>query len=151
MTYKEKLLDPRWQKKRLEILNRDNFRCQHCHRTDKTLHVHHLHYRSNTEPWDYSEEYLLTLCVDCHENETRDRKEDEQLITELFKLRFKDSFMRSCLIQTMDKIRNFDYLIYLLWEMRDNPIDVEKALIELNQQINPIELPTPEQWQELGQ
>ena len=24
MTYKEKLLDPRWQKKRLQILDRDN-------------------------------------------------------------------------------------------------------------------------------
>ena len=30
MGYSEKLKDPRWQKKRLEILERDNFRCQYC-------------------------------------------------------------------------------------------------------------------------
>lgn len=31
MTYSQKLRDPRWQKKRLEILERDSFTCQHCH------------------------------------------------------------------------------------------------------------------------
>jgi len=28
MTYKEKLLDPRWQKKRLEVLERDGWACR---------------------------------------------------------------------------------------------------------------------------
>jgi len=28
LTYSEKLKDPRWQKKRLEILSRDNFTCE---------------------------------------------------------------------------------------------------------------------------
>jgi hypothetical protein len=151
MTYKEKLLDPRWQKKRLEVLNRDNFRCQHCHHTDKTLHVHHLCYRDDFEPWEYSEEYLLTLCVDCHEKEGVDKKADDVLIKELFSIRFKDSFTRKCLIEGMDSLKNFDYIVYLLWEMRDNPDDIVRALIELNGVINPIELPTKEEWQELGQ
>lgn len=64
MTYKEKLLDPRWQKKRLKILERDGFMCLYCFDTDTTLHVHHLKYKKN--PWDVEDEYLQTVCSDCH-------------------------------------------------------------------------------------
>jgi 5-methylcytosine-specific restriction endonuclease McrA len=44
MNYKEQLLDPRWQRRRLEILQRDEFTCQKCLSKDKTLHVHHIDY-----------------------------------------------------------------------------------------------------------
>lgn len=64
MTYAEKLKDPRWQKKRLEILNRDSFTCQCCAYDDKELHVHHVKYNSN--PWDADDDDLMTLCKDCH-------------------------------------------------------------------------------------
>lgn len=65
MTYSEKLRDPRWQKKRLEILRRDNFTCVSCSATDKTLHVHHTVYGQNQDPWEYGQS-LITLCEDCH-------------------------------------------------------------------------------------
>lgn len=64
MTYKEQLLDPRWQKKRLEILNRDNFSCTKCGDTNSTLHVHHNKY--SKYPWDIDNDFLETLCVHCH-------------------------------------------------------------------------------------
>ena len=44
MEYAEKLKDPRWQKKRLEILERDAWVCQKCFDTKSTLHVHHRIY-----------------------------------------------------------------------------------------------------------
>lgn len=69
-TYSEKLKDPRWQKKRLEILERDEWRCCGCGATDKTLHVHHRCYWPRTEPWEYDALFLETLCVDCHEYES---------------------------------------------------------------------------------
>lgn len=69
MTYSEKLKDPRWQKKRLEILSRDSFTCNYCGDTETTLHVHHLEYKKGLEPWDYYDEYLITICADCHECE----------------------------------------------------------------------------------
>ena len=72
-TYSEKLKDPRWQKKRLEILNRDNFTCRNCRCTDKTLHVHHVIYSG--EPWDVKNEYLITLCESCHKIHTKLDKE----------------------------------------------------------------------------
>jgi len=64
MTYSEKLLDPRWQKKRLEILQRDNFTCSCCGDTKETLHVHHVKY--NGEPWDIDSSLLITFCATCH-------------------------------------------------------------------------------------
>lgn len=65
--YAEKLKDPRWQKRRLEILQRDEFTCRDCEATDKTLHVHHCLYRQNLDPWEYRDDELRTLCEDCHE------------------------------------------------------------------------------------
>ena len=69
-SYSEKLLDPRWQRKRLEILQRDGFKCVDCGDETKTLHVHHCYYDNATDgPWDYPDHSLVTLCVDCHEQE----------------------------------------------------------------------------------
>jgi hypothetical protein len=65
-TYWEKLKDPRWQKKRLEIMERDKFTCQHCSSSEKTLNVHHKFYKKRAEPWDYEDWQLITLCEDCH-------------------------------------------------------------------------------------
>lgn len=64
-TYKEKLLDPRWQKKRLEVLSRDNFTCIKCGDAKNTLHVHHKSYKGN--PWEINISELETLCALCHE------------------------------------------------------------------------------------
>jgi ribosomal protein L37AE/L43A len=68
-TYAEKLLDPKWQKKRLEILQRDNFTCQGCLDKESTLHVHHKTYIKGREPWDYDNYNFITLCETCHEIE----------------------------------------------------------------------------------
>jgi len=65
-TYSEKLQDPRWQKKRLEILSRDNFTCNTCSNTKKTLHVHHKNYLHGHQPWEYDNDNFNTLCKDCH-------------------------------------------------------------------------------------
>lgn len=64
MTYAEKLQDPRWQKKRLKILNRDKWTCRYCSDKKTTLHVHHLTY--NGEPYKTKESDLITYCKFCH-------------------------------------------------------------------------------------
>jgi len=65
-SYYEKLKDPRWQKKRLEILERDWFECTNCGDENSTLHVHHGYYERNLDPWDYDSDTLWTLCAECH-------------------------------------------------------------------------------------
>jgi len=62
--YSDKLLDPRWQKKRLEILQRDSFKCRLCDDGESTLHVHHDSYKGN--PWDIDPIELKTVCKYCH-------------------------------------------------------------------------------------
>jgi hypothetical protein len=69
--YMKKLRDPRWQQKRLEIMQRDKFTCRGCKATTQTLHVHHVYYINNCNPWEYSESCLITLCDSCHEKETK--------------------------------------------------------------------------------
>jgi len=65
-SYAEKLKDPKWQKKRLEILQRDEFTCQSCFDTKNELHVHHKLYKAGRDPWDYADSELVTLCKGCH-------------------------------------------------------------------------------------
>jgi hypothetical protein len=66
-SYLELLQDPRWQRKRLEILNRDQWTCTNCGATSKTLHEHHAYYEKGIVPWDYPDESLTTYCVECHQ------------------------------------------------------------------------------------
>jgi len=65
-TYSEKLKDPRWQRKRLEILDAAGWECTSCGDGTKTLHVHHAYYERGRDPWDYPDDALHALCMDCH-------------------------------------------------------------------------------------
>lgn len=66
-TYYELLKHPKWQEKRLRILERDRFACTECFDTTSTLHVHHAYYEKGLAPWEYPDESLETLCESCHE------------------------------------------------------------------------------------
>ena len=66
-SYSEKLKDPRWQKKRLRIFQRDHWTCQVDYDTESTLEIHHKTYLKDANPWDYPDDILITLCGSCHE------------------------------------------------------------------------------------
>jgi hypothetical protein len=67
-SYSKKLRDPRWQKKRLEIFERDHFSCRVCGDTQSELHVHHTRYLKGREPWEHPDELMETRCSECHES-----------------------------------------------------------------------------------
>jgi len=67
-TYYEKLQDPRWQKLRLEAMQKSRFMCSNCFASDQTLNVHHKDYIKGKEPWEYTLHQLSVLCKSCHEN-----------------------------------------------------------------------------------
>lgn len=66
MTYSEQLKSPLWQKKRLEIFERDGFCCKGCNSSQNQIHVHHGVYIKGLMAWEYDSKYLHTLCSDCH-------------------------------------------------------------------------------------
>lgn len=66
MSYRHDLRHPKWQRRRLEIMGRDEFKCQTCGDKESPLVVHHLEYRGNLKPWEYGDADLVTLCDACH-------------------------------------------------------------------------------------
>lgn len=79
--YSTLLKDPRWQKKRLKILERDYFACLACGDGESTLHVHHCYYEKGKKPWEYEDSSLLTLCEECHETESELFYEGKNLLS----------------------------------------------------------------------
>jgi hypothetical protein len=66
MTYADLLKDPRWQRRRLEVLERAGWACEQCSATTRTLHVHHVRYVRGRMPWAYGDDELQCLCEHCH-------------------------------------------------------------------------------------
>lgn len=56
--------DPRWQRKRLECMQRDDWTCVACDDKQSQLHVHHIQYCGDL--WSSPLNDLQTLCHKCH-------------------------------------------------------------------------------------
>lgn len=66
ITYSDKLRGPKWQRRRLEIMSRDNFSCKYCQDVDSNLNVHHVKYKG--APWEADDKDLETVCEHCHKH-----------------------------------------------------------------------------------
>ena len=120
MNYSEKLKDPRWQKKRLEILQRDDFSCRICGDNESTLHIHHINY--NTNPWETRDDLLITLCENCHDEETtRIKIEINKAINSL-----KNSGFISQSFSSLQKLFEKDRG----WTFYDPAFDILKMIID---------------------
>jgi cytochrome c1 len=78
--YAKERKDPRWQKMRLRILERDGFACVHCGAKDKTLSVHHSYYVKGRKCWQYPMFSLRSVCDSCHDEQhsyTPELEDDE--------------------------------------------------------------------------
>jgi hypothetical protein len=117
-TYSEKLKDPRWQRKRLEIMQLDNFTCTVCEDKENTLNVHHWEY--SKEPWDAKNEDLTTVCRSCHE-----KIEHCKALTKSFLRRtdFRD------LVTNMERILNVCGNIYIDCDRHDMIFIYPKIMI----------------------
>lgn len=67
--YREYLKHPLWQRLRIEVLERDGFRCRKCGKSIGcvSLEVHHKGYIDGRKPWEYPKDVLISLCRTCHE------------------------------------------------------------------------------------
>ena len=94
--YHQLLKDGRWQRRRLEIMQRDDFKCRDCGTTDD-LNVHHIRYIAGHKPWEYEDIDLITLCGKCH------KKRHEKIED------FQESMMcKSCAFQLGCEARDED-------------------------------------------
>lgn len=119
--YSELLRHPFWQRKRLSILERDNFTCRQCCDALSNLQIHHVYYIPNTMPWDYPNEALITLCDLCHAKAEFTKwllkngqaalirlglsYDDCREVIELIRRRVKDNHYRKDVMQYMNDIR----------------------------------------------
>lgn len=125
ISYSEKLKSPKWQKKRLEILNLRGFKCEICGNEEKELHVHHRFYLSKRQPWEYDNDVFQVLCSDCHEKNHKKEVEIKEVVPKKYEL----------LIGLIEAIEPFDIdnLIYLL---EDTSIDVNETFRLLSNALN---------------
>lgn len=124
-SYSEKLKDPRWQKKRLEIMQRDKFECRWCCDGTNTLNVHHLKYSG--EPWETPNEFLITICEECHKNDHAFREEAESdLLTVLKHKGFSHEDLRM-LVWAFDNAVTED--CYEIAKVIDGILTHEQALL----------------------
>lgn len=65
-TYREQLLHPNWQRRRLEMLSKHDYTCESCGDKESTLHVHHKRYVKGRLAWEYVDDELSVLCASCH-------------------------------------------------------------------------------------
>src|ERR1043165_2030969 len=65
-SYQQQLRSPRWQRRRLEILQRDAWCCRRCGATENELHVHHRWYGRGA-PWEVPDAALVSICDACHQ------------------------------------------------------------------------------------
>jgi 5-methylcytosine-specific restriction endonuclease McrA len=127
-SYSDKLQHPKWQKKKYEIYERDRYRCCKCTNPDRPLRVHHIYYEYGKEPWDYSNEYLKTLCEKHHKSEHDCKKQFNNILVETLKRNFyySDILDVSCIILRMFKDRQtYEYFRARLDSL---VVEIEQAL-----------------------
>lgn len=106
MDYKEQIKSPKWQKRRLEVMQKDGFICQLCGDTESMLNVHHLSYHKDRNIWEYEDWELITLCENCHKEE---HSTMDYIINEIESIKSRGVTMRE-ILSVLDSI---DIHLYL--------------------------------------
>jgi hypothetical protein len=99
-----------WQKRRLEILNRDKWDCQnpYCEHLSDILEVHHKDYIPGHKIWEYPDDMLISLCSACHGKE-QERTDAETMLINAMKMKgfmLGDILSLACKLDTDDTFTN---------------------------------------------
>jgi 5-methylcytosine-specific restriction endonuclease McrA len=109
--YFQKYRDPRWKKKRLEIIERDKGICQYCDYKVEAPEVHHKMYCG--DPWETPNKYLVTLCEDCHYRVTKYNKEIKKILSSLDPDRVQVALLLLEIVQNKKIDRAFAGQLYM--------------------------------------
>lgn len=131
--YSEQLKDPRWQRRRLQILQRDMWECVICRSKKETLHVHHLIYIDGRDPWEYADEDLTTLCEKCHKIASAYNLRPYHL--RVMKRHFNDLPLLNCVGSLLDALLRVEYktLIKLKTDEETDLIYLEEIVQDLEE------------------
>lgn len=66
MKYSDQLKHPKWQKRRLEILEAADWKCEDCGSTNSQLEIHHCFYIQGINAWEHGRDLLICVCHGCH-------------------------------------------------------------------------------------
>lgn len=66
-SYRDRLHDVRWLKKKISILERDKHTCLFCDSNGEGSNQLHVRFitREDFDPWDYPDDVYQTICDDC--------------------------------------------------------------------------------------
>lgn len=126
--YQKQLKDPRWQRRRLEIMSRDGWKCTRCRNGRKELHVHHIEYKGGLKPWEYSDDQLKTLCKDCHELEHRMKDSQEAQIKRVIAAAYRVFDMVQCGEEIVIPHENINWMGDAEESTEYGPFDILKYL-----------------------
>lgn len=107
--YLEDLRSPKWQKKRLEIMQRAGWKCELCINAEENLQIHHKKYISGHKPWEYENDLLICLCESCHKlisNKNKQKIQPEQKTSETIEDDFSADIDGAYLERTKISIQN---------------------------------------------
>lgn len=140
-TYQDKLRDPRWQKRRLEILNRDKWACVKCFDDTTELHVHHRAYRRGANPWDYPDDVLVTLCAPCHREETDSLDVAVEAIANAFRSKFfsDDLTLIAEAVSGSDVSMSEILASVIVWAIKNDRLAMEATLREASNYLAQVE------------
>lgn len=110
ISYQKLLRDPRWIKRRNEILSRDKNTCQMCGAQDRYLHVHHTKYIVGRKPWEYADDDLVTLCELCHERVHSSEPITDIKVGDIFAYYHSDWCM-NYIVYEIDYLREIIYVL----------------------------------------
>lgn len=85
MSYHDDMKTATWQKRRLQLLERDKWKCQNhdCTGESQQLEIHHIDYIPGQKIWEYPDDMLLTLCSKCHSKEQERDPAERMLINSM--------------------------------------------------------------------
>lgn len=120
--YLEMLRSPKWQKKRLEILQKHDFKCDECGERDRELQVHHCWYEKGKMPWDYPDECFKVQC-DTHHKMWHEEKHLLDVSVAKLSLRHMMNLM-----EMVERDNFVSDMSTILWE---NPCDIDLIKVGL--------------------
>lgn len=125
--YFQLLKDPRWQKKRLEVMQRADFTCESCCESSDELHVHHGYYEQGKLPWEYPDKSYHCLCGLCHIDAETARKEIRALAGSLW---MESQFQLLDMLRYLSSLSQVDALLLLSKFQSDAQTEVERMIDE---------------------